>query len=420
MSIFTRAVLLSAALGLTSASAQTTVTLMTWEGASTNALIRKALDQFSKANPDIKIEMVPSPNSGYDQKIQSMILARKLPDLFWIGNDKILEFGGKGLLYDWSKAALNPGDLKLSNFAPGALEKYKLGGKLYGLPSLMNTYGYFYNADLFTASGVPLPKPGWTYTQFYAAAKALSKNGKYAVVNSTPDPFNSPFLMSQYSLSAGGAAFQDRYLNPSKVTASTQFIEGTTLLAAAIKSGYIAPPSYATDGQLENFLAGNVPMLGGGQWLAAGMLQTKPKFKVGFVPLPQVKVRAQPFDAVGIAASASLKNPDAAWKVMTWLDSKGWESILPGAPVAPSAYVPSATPYFNTLKAGGYGSVADSVKYVLGTTTTDGVRFVAPWSGKANDQVKASWSDILLGKVAVQPGVTKLVEQLNTLISDNK
>lgn len=410
---------LSLALTFTSAAAQTTVTLMTWEGASTNALIRTALDQFSKENPGIKVEMIPSPNSGYDQKIQSMILARKLPDLFWIGNDKILEFGGKGLLYDWSAQA-SKGALNLSRFAPGALDKYRLGGKLYGLPSLMNTYGYFYNADLFTTAGVALPKAGWTYTQFYAAAKALSKDGKYAVVNSTNDPFNNPFLMSQYSLSAGGAPLQNQYLNPTRITASAQFIQGTTLLAAAIKAGYIAPPTYATDGQLENFLAGNVPMLGGGQWLAAGMLQTKPKFKVGFVPLPQVKTRAQPFDAVGIAASASIKNPDAAWKVLTWLDSKGWESILPGAPVAPSAYVPSATPYFNTLKAGGYGSVADSVNYVLGTKSTDGIRFIAPWSGKANDQVRASWNDILLGKVPVQQGVTTLVQQLNGLISDNK
>lgn len=412
---FARLAFLTTALGLSAASAQTTVTLMTWEGADTNKLIRASLDAFEKQNPDLKVELVPSPNSGYDQKIQSMILARKLPDLFWIGNDKILEFGSKGILFDWSKYAFR---LQAAQYAPGALDKYKLNGKLYGLPSLMNTYGFFYNEDAFKAANVPLPKAGWTYQDFFTAAQKLTKNGKYAVVYSTSDPFNNPFFMSQYALSAGGAPFQNSYLNPTKVTASPQFVEGTKLLVDAIKNGHVAPPTYPTDGQLENFLAGSVPMLGAGQWLAASMLQSAPKFKVGFVPLPQVKVRAQPFDAVGIAAPATIKNPDAVWKVLTFLDTRAWESVLPASPVAPAAFVPSSKPYFDKLRAAGFTSVADSVNYTLGTKTTDGIRFIAPWSGKANDQIRASWNDILLGKVPTESGVQKLVQQLNSIIAD--
>ena len=53
-----------------------------------------------------------------------------------------------------------------------------------GLPSLMNTYGVWYNADAFTAAGLPLPKAGWTWDDMYtAAAKLANKNGaKYGLV----------------------------------------------------------------------------------------------------------------------------------------------------------------------------------------------------------------------------------------------
>ena len=64
-------------------------------------------------------------------------------------------------MYNWTKQATAEGDdFALESFAPSAIANYTLDGKLYGLPSLMNTCGYFYNADIFTVAGVPLPKVG--------------------------------------------------------------------------------------------------------------------------------------------------------------------------------------------------------------------------------------------------------------------
>ena len=83
---------------------------------------------------------------------------------------------------------------------------------------------------------------------------------------------------------------------------------------------------------------------------------------------------------------------------MTYLETQGWKDILAGSPVAPAAYQPASSTYYSTLKDKGMGSVADTVNYILNTPTKGAIRFMAPWSTKANDVITANWNDMLNGK----------------------
>jgi maltose-binding protein MalE len=46
--------------------------------------------------------------------------------------------------------------------ARASIVNWKLHGRLYGLPSLMNTYGVWYNVAMFQAARLSLPRIGWT------------------------------------------------------------------------------------------------------------------------------------------------------------------------------------------------------------------------------------------------------------------
>ncbi|GGJ43295.1 ABC transporter substrate-binding protein [Deinococcus roseus] len=399
------------------AQSKTKVTIMTWEGNSTNQSIMNALSDFEKQNPDIDVELVNVPAGGYDQARNGLIQAKKLPDLFWVGNDQVLDYARQGILFDWSKYAAKEKAL-MARFAPGSIDNYKLDGKLYGLPSLMNTYGYFYNADLFKQAGVPLPKANWTYREFFDAARKLTvKDGNRTVRYGVYGPLNGIETLSQYSLSAGGVALADRILNTSKVTITPQMVEGAKMWSAAIKDGIVTPRTYPSDGMTEVFLSGKIPMLGAGQWLASGFLDSKPNFKWGFAPMPIVKNKVHILDAVGIASPSYIKNPDAVWKVLKYLDTKAWEKVLVDAPVAPAAYVPASKPYYDKLKAAGVSSLASSVDAMVRAQSKVGVRFLAPaWSGKANDVIGAVYNDIISGNVDIQNGLDKMAADINTLI----
>ncbi len=399
-----------------------TVTFMTWEDNDTNAAIDKAMELFSKANPNIEVKRLPSPNSDYGQKLSTMAQAKQLPDIFWTGNDTEQQFGAQGLLYDWATAANTKTDtFDLGKFAPGAIDVWKsTDGKLYGLPTLMNTQGIWYNGDMFTASSLPLPKTGWTYPEVLNAAKTLSKKdgSKTTRYGLWSGDLINPFSAANCAVSAGGAAFTDRINDTTKVTADEKFNDCTKLIADAIQGGYITPPGFPNDNSTEGFIAGQIPMIFGGQWLAPSIKKGNPGFKYGFAPMPISKDAVFPLDSVGVSSPKTIKNPEAVWKVTQFLASTAWESILPGAPVAPAAYVPSSQPYFTTLKANGQDSVAETVNYALQSPKKIGVRFNATWAKKADDVLK-QYNDILLGKTPIDSGVKTMVQQLNDLIKSN-
>lgn len=397
------------------------VTFMTWEGADTNAAIDKGIATFEAANPDIDVERIASPATDYGQKISSMVVASELPDLFWAGNDTEQAFGAQGVLFDWTAIASKDASFKRADFAPLSLENWTSpDGKLYGLPTLMNTYGVWYNADLFKKANLPLPKVGWTYDEMFAAAKALtvkdgSKVKTYGIYNLATDPFT----IGNCAVSNGGTGFADRVIEPTKFMADAAYKACLKQYADAVQAGYITPPGYPGDGLTESFIAGDLPMLSYGQWLAPSFLKAAPKFKFDFAPLAAGKDNVQTYDAVGIASPKGIKNPDAAWKVAKFLSTDLWKTVLVDAPVAPAAHVPSSAPYFETLKKAGLNQTADSINYMLQAPKKQAVRLIATWSTKGNDAINAVWSDVLTGKRPLD-SVDKLIADLNALVPAKK
>jgi ABC-type glycerol-3-phosphate transport system substrate-binding protein len=392
---------------------------MTWENNDTNASLDAAMALFMKANPNLTVQRVPSPSTDYGQKVNSMLQAKQLPDIIWSGNDTEQQFGSQGLLYDWtSKAnATKTASFDLSKFAPASIDNWKVGDKLFGLPTLMNTYGVWYNADAMTKAGLTIPKAGWTYDEMLKDAAALTtKSGSttnWGLVNAPYDPF----AIGDCSVSSGGAPFADKINNPTKVTIDDKFKACAQKYIDAIKAGSLNPPEAAPSGDdaTNGFIAGKIPMLYFGQWLAPSFSKAKISFKYGFAPLPVAGTAVQPYDAVGIISPTTIKSPDAVWAVSQFLASGVWEQVLPSAPVAPAAYVPASQPYFDALNKMGLNSVADSVNYILNTANKQPIRFTATWSAKAGDILK-QWNDILDGKTPLDSGSATMVQQLNDLI----
>jgi multiple sugar transport system substrate-binding protein len=81
------------------ASGPVTVNVMTWESPETNKAIDKALAGFKDDN--ITVKRLDTPSGGYGDKLASLTQAKKLPDLFWCGNDTEQQYTSQGLLVDW-------------------------------------------------------------------------------------------------------------------------------------------------------------------------------------------------------------------------------------------------------------------------------------------------------------------------------
>jgi len=391
-----------------------TVTVMTWESTQTNAVIKKALADFK--DDKIKVELLDTPSGQYGDKLSSLTQAKKLPDLFWCGNDTEQQYTQQGLLVDW--AGKLSGDFGPDKFVGSAIENWKTAdGQMGGLPSLMNTYGVWYNADAFTAAGLQVPKDGWTWDEMYTAAEKLKgKNGaKYGLVADQLTGPDGPFTMSMYAVSAGGAPFTDNVNHPTKAEADAKYTEGVQKLTDAVKSGSVAPPGYDASNAQSLFAAGKIPMMFGGQWLAAGFQVDKPKVKYGFAPFPKVTTPATLYDSVGICTPQYTKDQDATFKVLQYINTKVWDVVLPASPVAPPAYTPAQASYFDSLTKAQQTTVVDTVKADLAAEKTVGVRFTTQWAQQVGDLTTAEYQPILSGKKPIT-NLTAYVDKINTLI----
>jgi ABC-type glycerol-3-phosphate transport system substrate-binding protein len=395
-----------------------TVTLMTWESAATNKDIDQALTGFH--DPNITVKRIDTPNGNYSDKLAALTQAKKLPDLFWCGNDTEQQYTGQGLLTDWASRLSGAGDFGASSFVSSTMKNWKTAdGKIGGVPSLINTYGIWYDIDAFKAAGIAVPAAGWTWDQMFdAAAKLHAKGAKYGLVADAMTSTDGPFSLSTYSLSAGGAPFADSVHQPTRTTIDATYTEGVRKLVAGIKSGAIAPPGYDISNQQALFAAGQIPMLWSGQWLAAGFLTDKPKIKYGFAPLPQVNKPATLYDAVGICTPSYTQNADATFKVLKYLDSTVWTKVLPGSPVAAPAYLSAQSAYFGALDKAGLTTVASTVKAGLNTSSTIGVRFTTQWASQSNDLITAYWPDILNGKKPLSD-LRTMTDKINEVIKSN-
>jgi multiple sugar transport system substrate-binding protein len=403
-----------------------TVTYMTWESNETNAALDATFAKFTKSD-GIDLKRSDAPNTDYAQKLASLLLAKKAPDFFWCSTTQEQNLAAEGLLFDWTSYVKDSGKgLDEKEFAPGSLDLFTAtDGKIYGIPTLANTYGVFYNKDMFTAAGLDQPTEDWTYDDMLADAKALTGfTGTQGPGLVTQWPLlTSPQGLSAYSVANGGKPMLDKDLGATKVTASSQFTEGAKKYADAVKAGYMTGPDFDSTNSIAVFSNGGNGMMFGGQWLAQIIKPTGAGFDWGFAPWPRgSKSNVQPIEANGVCSPASLKNPDATYKAIAYMEKTGFNDVMAKIPVAPIAYTPGSTGYFDNLEQQG-GALADigaTAKYELGTKDKFVTQLLDPWATKAGDVVTAKWNPAIGGKSDVDAGVDDTVKGIQDLIDTQR
>jgi ABC-type glycerol-3-phosphate transport system substrate-binding protein len=401
-------------------SGKSTITYMTWESNPTNAALDSSMQKFAKSSGiDVKREVAP--NADYPQKLASLIMDKKAPNAFWCTSAEAQNLSAEGLLYDWTKQ-LDSGDgLKASNFSPESLSLWKTAdGKYAGIPTLANTYGFFYNADTFKAAGIPAPKVGWTWDDMFSDIQKL----KAAKPKTTPlvtqwSLLDSPQGISAYSVSNGGAPFVNSFVHATKVQADATFRAGAERFAAAISAGEITSPDYDATNAPAEFSNGVIPLMFGGQWLQQAIAPNKPKFSWGYAPWPVgTKASVQPIETNGICSPATLKDPADTWKTISYMETTGFNQTMKKVPVAPIAYEPGSKGFYQFLSDAGDGpsaSIEATAKFELGTKDKFITQFLDSWSTKAAAVVTTSWNPALEKPSKLNSGINATVSGIQKL-----
>jgi multiple sugar transport system substrate-binding protein len=407
--------------GQAGSSGKVTVTYMTWEANSTNAALDATMAEFAKST-GIGIQRESAPNADYAQKLASLIMDKNAPDFFWCTTAEAQNLAAEGLLYNWTSELKSGDGLKAANFSPGTLPMWTTpGGQIAGIPTLANTYGFFYNANTFKADGIPVPKIGWTWNDLFSDLSKL----KAAKPSSTPLVTQWPLLespqgLSAYSVANGGQPLVNSFVHATTVQADATLRTGASRFASAIAAGQMTNPDYDATNAMAEFSVGDIPLMFGGQWLDEYIAPNNPKFSWGFAPWPAgTKESVQPIETNGICSPATLTDPAQTWKAITYMESTGFNQAMKAVPVAPIAYAPGTDGYYESLTDAGNApsaSIEATAKYELAAKDKFVTQFLDPWATKEAAVETTSWNPALENPAQLDSGINATVSGIKALI----
>jgi sorbitol/mannitol transport system substrate-binding protein len=400
------------------AYADTTLTIAT---VNNGDMIRmqKLTDDFTKANPDIKLNWVTLEENVLRQKVTTDIATKGGQfDILTIGTYETPIWAKKGWLVPLDKLGA---DYDADDLLPAIRSGLSLDGKLYAAPFYGESSMVMYRTDLFDKAGLKMPeKPTWEFIKQAADKIGDKANGVYGIcLRGKPGWGENMAFLTATSNSFGARWFDEKW-NPQ--FNSPEWKATLDYYVPLMKAD--GPPGASSNGFNENLALFNDGKCG--MWIdatvAASMVtgkDSKVADKVGFALAPDngLGKRGNWLWSWALGIPAGTKNADAAQKFISWATSKHYADLVAskeGIANAPPgtrkslyanpayAKIPFAQPTLDSIDS------ADPTHPTVKPVPYTGVQFVAipEFQGIATD-VGQDFSAALAGTMTVDAALAK-------------
>jgi sorbitol/mannitol transport system substrate-binding protein len=400
------------------AYADTTLTIAT---VNNGDMIRmqKLTDDFTKANPDIKLNWVTLEENVLRQKVTTDIATKGGQfDVLTIGTYETPIWAKKGWLLPLDKLGA---DYDVDDLLPAIRSGLSMDGKLYAAPFYGESSMVMYRKDLMEKAGLTMPdKPTWEFIKQAADKMTDKANGVYGIcLRGKPGWGENMAFLTATSNSFGARWFDEKW---SPQFNSPEWKATPDYYVPLMKAD--GPPGASSNGFNENlalFSDGKC-----GMWIdatvAASMVtgkDSKVADKVGFALAPDngLGKRGNWLWAWSLGIPAGTKNADAAQKFISWATSKHYTDLVASkegiANVPPGtrkslyanpdyAKIPFAQPTIDSIDS------ADPTHPTVKPVPYTGVQFVAipEFQGIATD-VGQDFSAALAGTMTVDAALAK-------------
>ena len=397
------------------AYAETTLTIAT---VNNGDMIRmqKLTDDFTKANPDIKLNWVTLEENVLRQKVTTDIATKGGQfDVLTIGTYEVPIWGKKGWLVPLTKVD------DVDDLLPAMRGGLSVDGKLYASPFYGESSMVMYRKDLMDKAGLKMPDaPTWTFIREAADKMTDKAAGVYGVCLRGKAGWgeNMAFL-SATANSFGARWFDEKWeaqFNTPEWKATLDFYLGM------MKAD--GPPGAASNGFNENLALFNAGKCG--MWIdatvAASFVTGKDSTvadKVGFALAPDngLGKRGNWLWAWSLAIPAGSAKTEAAEKFVSWATSKhytelvaskeGWANVPPGTRKSLYANAEYAKVPFAKMTLDSINS-ADPTHPTVKPVPYVGVQFVAiPEFAGIATEVGQDFSAALAGSMSEEDALAK-------------
>ncbi|MCL6429424.1 MAG: extracellular solute-binding protein [Anaerolineae bacterium] len=307
------------------------LTLCTWEGGITRDTIEAMIKDFTNLTGIKVTHMVPT--EAYMDKLQVMVAADQLPEVFYISRGYIADWAEKGQLLDITEQLNSDPTVKVDDIVEANLNR--IGGHCYAASVTTEPQVMFYNRDVFDKAGEPYPPAevgkAWKLDDIIQVARRLTVdvNGRHPG-ESGFDPDNidvygwewwnwiggeNVWWMNGYELYTGPDLMQVKLTHPEVIEVYHKLSEIPNLHHIAPPAGYYDKVGF---GMIQAMARGKIAMITGANWLLPEIVQNK--FNVGAAVLPLLGPKYAIWGAgEGLSISAKTKFPAASYKLLSYI-----------------------------------------------------------------------------------------------------
>lgn len=145
-----------------------------WGNEDEKASTRAVLDEFEKANPNIKVEQIYIPEAGdaFLQKLNSMAASNSLPDGSLFPDGSAVDWGLKDMFLDLTDTFVGVHE------KVDAIKFILPDGRLIGVSAAQETFQIWYAKEMFDAESIGYPpdagEKAWSWNEFLEIAKELT------------------------------------------------------------------------------------------------------------------------------------------------------------------------------------------------------------------------------------------------------
>jgi len=292
------------------------------EEASIEAELKKDIEEFQQAYPDITVKREALENDQLRTILNTRLGGNSAPDI--ISYDTGPGFGGVLA----KNGLIQPIDDAYEKFGwktyDWARQRATYGGKTYGLPDQVEEVGIYYNKKLFDEWGFGEPK---TLEELVAIAEKAKENDITPFAFGDKDQWPAGHQYSMLMSNLLGREGLDEILYGEGKWNTPEGVKAIDIFFKQFnEKGYFPRGVVGLGYEDANalFYAGRAAMLPTGTWLVAEIGRKVKNFEVGFFPFPSIDGSAiAPPAGVGngLFIPAKAKNREAALAYMDWLQS---------------------------------------------------------------------------------------------------
>jgi multiple sugar transport system substrate-binding protein len=250
-----------------SSSGSASGTIQIWEGYTgpDAKAFAHLVAEYEAQHPGQKVSSLYVNNDNTLQKVLTAVKGGAPPDIAYLYGSWAPNVAQIPQVVDLTQV-VQKSSVDWNDFYVGERDVATVNGKVIGIPALVDNLAVVYNKKLFAKAGLPVPGPGWTWSQFTADAQKLTDPAtkQYGTAYVTPGTEDTVWHWESLLWEAGGSLLTpDNKKAAFDSAAGLESLSTLRTLAVTDKSMYLDP----TDSAYGNlFNSGKIGMLVTGPW----------------------------------------------------------------------------------------------------------------------------------------------------------